>query len=102
MEGSRKPRISVLMPAYNVEKYIAASLDSLLQQTYQDFEIVVVNDGSTDQTGSILESYRKRDPRVRVIHQENQGISVTRNRTLCMRLPLRRMPIWYFALTMGF
>ncbi len=49
MEGSRKPRISVLMPAYNVEKYIAASLDSLLQQTYQDFEIVVVNDGSTDQ-----------------------------------------------------
>lgn len=82
MEGSCKPRISVLMPAYNVEKYIAASLDSLLQQTYQDFEIVVVNDGSTDQTGSILESYRKRDPRVRVIHQENQGISVTRNRTL--------------------
>lgn len=82
MEGSRKPRISVLMPAYNVEKYIAASLDSLLQQTYRDFEIVVVNDGSTDQTGSILESYRKRDPRVREIHQENQGISVTRNRML--------------------
>lgn len=71
--------ISVIVPAYNVEKYIARSLDSILGQTYTNLEIVVVDDGSTDRTGAILDDYSAKDSRIKVIHTENRGVAAARN-----------------------
>ncbi len=72
--------ISVIVPAYNVENAVAATLDSLIAQTKQEFEVVVVNDGSRDQTAAVLAEYAARYPaKIRVITQENQGLSCTRN-----------------------
>ncbi|MGN0343231.1 MAG: glycosyltransferase family 2 protein [Roseburia sp.] len=74
--------ISIIIPAYNVEKYVEQCLDSLFDQTFQDFEIIVINDGSTDGTGQVLESYAagRKDSRLHVIHQENAGQSVAKNK----------------------
>ena len=77
-----KPLISVIVPAYNIEKYIGDCLDSLLAQTYRDLEILIVDDGSTDSTGDLAEEYAKKDDRIRVIHQENRGLSGARNAAL--------------------
>lgn len=74
------PKVSIITPVYNAEKYLAATLDSVLSQTFHDFEIVCVNDGSTDKSRHILEEYEQRDKRVRVIDQENNGGSAARNR----------------------
>jgi glycosyltransferase involved in cell wall biosynthesis len=71
--------ISVVVPVYNVEAYLAACLDSLLAQTRAPLEIVCVNDGSTDQSGKILDQYAEKDPRIRVIAQENGGLAHARN-----------------------
>ncbi len=69
------PKISVLIPAYNVEKYIARCLDSVIGQTFTDIEIIIVNDGSTDGTASIIDEYATRDSRIRVIvHPKNCGL----------------------------
>lgn len=73
------PTISVIMPAYNVEQYLGASVESVLAQTYRDWELVIVDDGSTDRTGRIADEYATRDPRIRVIHQRNGGLSAARN-----------------------
>ncbi len=73
------PVISVLMPAYNVEKYIAMAIDSVLSQTWSDFELILINDGSTDGTGEIIEKYQTMDSRIRVYHTENRGIASARN-----------------------
>lgn len=73
------PLISVIVPAYNVEKYIKTCLNSLINQTYSNFEIIVINDGSTDQTEEILRSYQS-NPKFRIYSQENGGISAVRNR----------------------
>ena len=70
--------ISIVIPLYNKEKQIRATLDSVLSQTFQDFEIVIVNDGSTDR--SVEEALAVNDPRIRLIHQENAGVSAARNR----------------------
>lgn len=70
---------SVIVPAYNAEKTIRRSLESVLLQTYQNFEIVVVNDGSTDGTPVLLEDIAGKDERIRVIHQPNQGPGIARN-----------------------
>lgn len=70
--------ISVVIPLYNKEKQIAATLKSVIEQTFQDFEIIVVNDGSTD--NSATEVLKVKDPRIRLIHQENAGVSAARNR----------------------
>lgn len=73
------PKVSVIVPVYNVETYLYACLDSLLSQTFTDFEVLCVNDGSTDNSLLILQEYAKKDPRIRVITQENQGLSMARN-----------------------
>ncbi|MGL5549111.1 MAG: glycosyltransferase family 2 protein [Culicoidibacterales bacterium] len=71
--------LSIIVPVYNVEAYVGRCLDSLLEQDFEDFEIIVVNDGSTDSSGKICDEYAKKDQRIRVIHQENQGVSAARN-----------------------
>jgi glycosyltransferase family protein len=73
------PKISVVVPVYNVEKYLKECLDSILNQSYKDFEVVCVNDGSTDNSLEILNEYAKKDLRINVINQENQGSGLTRN-----------------------
>jgi glycosyltransferase involved in cell wall biosynthesis len=74
--------ISIVVPAYNSGKYLAATIQSVLAQTRQDWELVVVNDGSTDQTGTIAQTYARLDNRIRVVDQANAGISRARNRGL--------------------
>lgn len=73
-----KPRVSVLIPCYNAGRYLAEALDSVLAQTYRDFEIIVVDDGSTDDSAAVAARY----PQVRYFHHIHSGISVTRN--LCL------------------
>lgn len=77
-----KELISIMIPAYNAEKYIERCLDSLVNQTYQEIEIVVVNDGSKDHTRQICEEYQKKDERIRLINQDNGGEGAARNRGL--------------------
>lgn len=74
-----KKKISVIIPVYKVEKFIHACVDSVLQQTYDNLEVILVDDGSPDQCPEICDQYAKQDARVCVIHQENQGVSVARN-----------------------
>lgn len=73
------PKISIIVPVYNVEKYLPQCLDSLLLQTMEDIEVICVNDGSTDGSLAILETYAHNDNRVIVINQKNKGVSVARN-----------------------
>ena len=72
--------ISVVIPAYNIENYISKTLDSVLAQTYQNLQIIVVNDGSKDGTGRILDEYARKDCRIKVIHKENGGVTGARLR----------------------
>ena len=71
-------RVSVIIPVYNAEKYLKRCVDSILSQTFVDFELILVDDGSPDDSGKICDDYRCIDNRVRVIHQENQGVSGAR------------------------
>lgn len=71
--------ISVIIPVYKVEKYLHRCVDSVLGQTYQDFEVILVDDGSPDNCGAICDAYAARDARIHVIHQENAGVSAARN-----------------------
>lgn len=73
------PKLSVIVPVYKVEKYIHKCVDSILNQTFTDFELILVDDGSPDNCGRICDEYAKKDSRVRVIHQENGGLSAARN-----------------------
>lgn len=72
-------KISVIVPVYNVEKYLVQCLDSIVGQTYSDLEIIIVNDGSTDRSPQICDQFAAADQRIRVIHQANAGVSVARN-----------------------
>ena len=72
------PRVSVIIPVYNVAPYLCGCLDSVLAQTFTDWEAICVDDGSTDGSGAILDKYALRDDRIRVIHQENQGVARAR------------------------
>ena len=74
------PKLSVVIPVYNVEKYLKQCVDSVLGQTFSDFELILVDDGSTDGSGGICDAYAKADPRVNVVHTKNQGV-VTARRT---------------------
>ena len=73
------PTVSVVVPVYKVEPYLRTCLDSIMVQTYTDFEVILVDDGSPDNCGAICDEYAAKDKRVRVIHQENQGVSAARN-----------------------
>ena len=74
-----KELISVIVPVYNAEKYLQKCLDSILEQTYQNLEIIIINDGSTDNSGQICQEYEKQDDRIIYIEKENSGVSDTRN-----------------------
>lgn len=73
------PKISVIVPIYNVEKYLQECLDSIINQTFKDIEIICVNDGSTDSSLEILNKYAEQDQRIKIINQNNQGLSAARN-----------------------
>jgi glycosyltransferase involved in cell wall biosynthesis len=77
------PLISIIVPVYKVkEEYLRQCIESLIDQTYQDIEIILVNDGTPDNGGKVSDEYSKKDKRIKVIHQENQGVSAARNRGL--------------------
>lgn len=76
------PEISIIVPVYKAEEYLHICVDSILSQTYSDFEVFLVDDGSPDRCGQICEEYKKEDRRIRVIHQENQGQAAARNHAL--------------------
>lgn len=73
------PFLSVIIPVYNVEKYLTECVESVLGQTYRDYEIILVDDGSTDSGGAMCDDYARKDHRIRVIHQPNGGLSAARN-----------------------
>ena len=74
-----KPLISVIVPIYNVEKYLPQCIESILRQTYTNLEIILVDDGSPDSCPQICDDYAAKDSRIKVIHQANSGVSAARN-----------------------
>lgn len=77
--GGDSPLISVAMPVYNGEKYLAEAIDSILAQTFEDFEFIIIDDGSTDNSLAILQEYQKLDSRIRLITRENRNVAATLN-----------------------
>lgn len=75
-----QPKISVIIPAYNIEGYLGRTLDSVLAQTYKNLEILIINDGSTDNTAKVIEDYTEKDSRIRGINKENGGVTSARLR----------------------
>jgi glycosyltransferase involved in cell wall biosynthesis len=79
IENASKPLVSVVLPVYNGEEYLADAINSILVQSFSDFELILIDDGSTDGSPKILKEYEHRDPRVRVIMRENRGLVTTLN-----------------------
>ena len=79
MDSSSKPKVSVIVPIYNVEKYLRKCVDSILAQTLTDIEVILVDDGSPDECPQIVDEYAAKDPRVVPVHQRNGGLSAARN-----------------------
>ena len=73
------PKISILVPVYNVEKYIRSSIESVLNQSFKDYELILVNDGTLDKSGEICDEYAGKDERIKVIHKKNEGFYSARN-----------------------
>ena len=73
------PKISIIVPVYNVELYLNDCINSILKQTYKNFEVLLINDGSTDSSSKICNELASIDNRIRVFHKENQGVSSARN-----------------------
>lgn len=73
------PQISIIVPVYNVEKYLKRCIDSILKQTFTNFELILINDGSTDSSGQICDEYARKDKRIKVYHKKNEGASIARN-----------------------
>lgn len=80
--NKKKPLVSVIVPCYNVEHYLPKCIDSILSQTYRNLEIWLVDDGSPDNCGTICDEYAQKDARIKVIHQQNRGLSDARNAAL--------------------
>ena len=76
------PAVSIIVPVYNAERTIGRCIESILNQEYTDFELLLVNDGSTDASGSLCDGYAAKDARIRVIHKKNGGVSAARNTAL--------------------
>lgn len=74
-----KPEISIIVPVYKVEPYLRKCIDSILNQTFKNFELILVDDGSPDNCGKICDEYALKDNRIKVIHKENGGLSSARN-----------------------
>jgi len=87
------PKVSVIMPVYNAELFLKESIDSILRQTFSDFEFIIINDGSTDKSQSIIDTYAKHDSRIVAIKQDNKGVVATANMaiTLAKGLYIARM-----------
>ena len=79
MKHPETPLVSVIIPVFNTEDYLGQCLDSAVNQTLKDIEIICINDGSTDHSPAILEEYQAKDPRVVIISQDNRGLSAARN-----------------------
>lgn len=75
----KEPLVSIIAPVYNAESYLTRCIDSILRQEYKNFELLLIDDGSTDQSGKMCDDYAKRDIRIRVYHRENSGVSASRN-----------------------
>ena len=82
IEKAKYPLVSVIIPVYNVSSYLAGALDSVINQTYTNLEVIIVDDGSNDGSGEICENYAGDDPRIQLIHQSNKGLSAARNKGL--------------------
>lgn len=76
----KQPKISVVVPVYNNKKYLKRCMDSIAAQSYHDFEVILIDDGSTDGSGALCDSFTTKDERVRVIHQKNKGLASSRKR----------------------
>ena len=76
------PKISIIVPVYKVEQYLRRCLDSIVAQTFTDWECILIDDGSPDNSGRICDEYAEKDKRFRVFHQENVGVSAARNKGL--------------------
>lgn len=76
---AKQPLVSVIVPVYKVETYLQTCVDSILEQPYKNIEVILVDDGSPDRCPMICEEYAQKDPRIRVIHQENRGLPAARN-----------------------
>ena len=78
------PLVSIIVPIYNAGKTIDRCINSILNQKYKDFELILLNDGSTDDSGILCDAYAEKDMRIQVLHKENSGVSDTRNRGIAM------------------
>ena len=83
--------VSIIVPVYQVENYLRQCVDSILAQTFTDFELILVDDGSTDRSGQICDEYAEMDERVKVIHQQNLGVAAARNHGIACAM---NMPHW--------
>ena len=72
-------KISIIVPVYNVESYLEKCVKSILNQTYSNFEVLLINDGSTDNSPNICENLKELDSRIKIFHKKNEGVSATRN-----------------------
>lgn len=80
--GINKRKISIIMPVYNSEKYVSEAIESVCNQSYKNWELLIVNDGSVDLSAEIIENYAKKDTRITVFHKQNEGVSIARNYAL--------------------
>lgn len=78
------PKVSIIIPIYNAEKHLRRCVDSVLKQDFEDFELILMNDGSRDSSGMICDTYAEKDERVHVVHKENSGVSDTRNQAMTL------------------